>query len=137
MAPPTDTVVGFMPAAAAAVASAVQPHRRQPSAYPAVRRVVRGTKENSFVGDWKNPWRLLCMCAKSLQLCLTLCNLWTVAHQAPLSIGFSRQEYQSGLPCPPPGDLLNPGIEPMSLMSPALASGFFTTSATWEALEVT
>ena len=60
-------------------------------------------------------------------------TLWAVAHQAPPSMGFSRQEYWSGLPCPPPGDLPNPGIEPMSLMSPALASGFFTTSATWEA----
>ena len=46
--------------------------------------------------------------------------------------GFSRQEYGSGLPCPPPGDIL--GIEPTPLMSPALAGGFFTTSATWEAL---
>ena len=51
---------------------------------------------------------------------------WTVAHQAPLSMGFSRQEYWSGLPCPPPGDLPNPGIEPASLMSPALAGRFFT-----------
>ena len=58
---------------------------------------------------------------------------WTVSFQAPLSMGFSRQEYWSKLPCPPPGDLPDPGIEPMSLMSPALASGFFTTSATWEA----
>ena len=53
--------------------------------------------------------------------------------QAPLSMGFSGQEYWSGLLCPPPGDLPNPGIEPLSLMSPALAGGFFTTSATWEA----
>ena len=58
---------------------------------------------------------------------------WTVAHQAPLSIGFSRQEYQSGLPCPTPGDLPNPGTEPTSLMSPALAGGFLTTSTIWEA----
>ena len=58
---------------------------------------------------------------------------WTVAHQAPLSMGFSRQEYWSGLPCPPPGDLPDPGIELMSVMSPVLAGGFFTTSATWEA----
>ena len=55
---------------------------------------------------------------------------WTVAHQAPLSMGFSRQEYWSALPGPPPGDLPDPGIEPVS---PALAGGFFTTSATWEA----
>ena len=58
---------------------------------------------------------------------------WTAAHQAPPSMGFSRQEYWSGLPGPPPGHLPNPGIKPMSLMSPALAGGFFTTSATWEA----
>jgi len=45
-------------------------------------------------------------------------------------MGFSRQEYWSGLPCPPLGDLPDPGIEPLSLMSPALAGGFFTTS--WE-----
>ena len=60
-------------------------------------------------------------------------TLWNVACQAPLSIGFSRQEYWSGLPFPPAGDLPNPGIEPVSLWSPELAGGFFTTSATWEA----
>ena len=59
---------------------------------------------------------------------------WTVVRQAPLSMGFSRQEYWTGLWCPPPGDLPNPGIKPTSLMSPALAGRFFTTSATWEAL---
>ena len=59
--------------------------------------------------------------------------LWTVACQAPLSMGFSRQEYWNGLPCLPPGDLPDPGIESASLTFPALASGFFTTSATWEA----
>ena len=52
---------------------------------------------------------------------------WTVALQAPLSMGVSRHEYWSGLPCPPPGDLPNPGIEPASLMSPALAGRSFTT----------
>ena len=62
--------------------------------------------------------------------------LWTVAHQASLSIGFSRQGYWNGLPFPPPEDLPNPGIEPVSLMSPALVSVFFTTSATWEAMTV-
>ena len=56
----------------------------------------------------------------------------TVAHQAPLSMGFPRQEYWSGLPCPPVGDHLNPGMEPTSLASPALAGVFFTTSTTWE-----
>ena len=58
---------------------------------------------------------------------------WTVAHQAPLSMGFSRQEYWSGLPFPPPGDLPDPVIEPTSLASPALTGRFSTTSATWEA----
>ena len=53
---------------------------------------------------------------------------WTIAHQAPLSMGFSKQEYWSALPCPPPGDLPNPGIKPVSRMSPALAGRFFTTS---------
>ena len=55
---------------------------------------------------------------------------WTVARQAPLSMGFSRQEHWKGLPCPPSGNLPNPGIESVSFMSPALAGGFFTTSAT-------
>ena len=58
---------------------------------------------------------------------------WTVAHQSPLSMGFSRQEYWSRLPCSPPGTLPDPRIEPASPVSPALAGGFFTTSATWEA----
>ena len=59
---------------------------------------------------------------------------WTVACWAPLSLGFSRQRYWSGLPFPHPVDLPDPGIEPMSLMSPALAGGFFTTGTIWEAL---
>ena len=59
--------------------------------------------------------------------------LWIRAHQAPLSMGFSRQGYWSGLPCSPSGNFPNPGIEPVSLMSPALAGGFFTTSTTWKA----
>ena len=61
---------------------------------------------------------------------LTLCTLWTVALQAPLSMGFSRLEYWSGLPFPPPGDLPNSEIEPKS---PVLAGRFFTTSAIWKA----
>ena len=54
----------------------------------------------------------------------------TAARQAPLSMGFSRQEYWSGLPCPPPGDLPEPGIKPASFMAPVLAGGFFKISAT-------
>ena len=74
-------------------------------------------------------------CMLSHFRCVTLFEtLQTVAREAPLSTRFSRQEYWSGLPCPPPGDLPDPGIKPESLMSPALEGGFFTTSATWEAL---
>ena len=51
----------------------------------------------------------------------------TIAHQAPLSMGFPKQEHWSGLPFPFPGDLPDPGIQPMSLASPASAGGFFTT----------
>ena len=54
---------------------------------------------------------------------------WAVAHQAPLSMRFLRQEYWSGLPFPPPGDRPSPGIEPVSLASPALTGGFFTTES--------
>ena len=71
------------------------------------------------------------------QVASVICNSatpWTVARQAPLSMGFSRQEHWSGLPGPPPGHLPDPGIEPTSLMSPALAVRVFTTSASWEAL---
>ena len=80
------------------------------------------------------------MHAKLLLFCL-FATLWTIAHQAPLSMGFSRLLpgeflpvflYCSGLPCPPPGDLPDLGIKPMSLMSPSLAGRFFIT-ATWEA----
>ena len=53
----------------------------------------------------------------------------SIPRQAPLSMGFYRKEYWSGLPCPLPGDFHNPGIEPVSLTCPALAGGFFTTSA--------
>ena len=58
---------------------------------------------------------------------------WTVAHQAPPSMGFSRQEYWNGLPCPPPGNLPDPGLKSMSFKHSALAGGFFTSSATQEA----
>ena len=64
---------------------------------------------------------------------LLFVTAWTVALQALLSLGFPRQEYWSGLPFPPLGNLSDPGTEPVSLMSPALVGGFFTTSTTWEA----
>ena len=69
---------------------------------------------------------LSCMRAQSVQLCLTLCELLDCRP----SMGSARQEYWSALPWPSPGDLPDPGIEPASYMSPALAGGFFTTSAT-------
>ena len=81
--------------------------------------------------------KILCATTKILHLnhlshVLLFATLWTVAHQAPVTIEFSGQEFQSGLPCPPPGDRPNP-----CLISPVLAGRFFTASATWEALQVT
>ena len=70
------------------------------------------------------------MCVKSFQSCLTLCDPMNQSSPGS-SPRFSRQEYWSGLPRPLPGDLPDPGMEPASLMSPALADGFFTSSATW------
>ena len=73
-------------------------------------------------------YKVRCVHAKSLvSYCATL---WTLACQSFLSVGFSSQEYWSGLPCPPPEDLPDPQIKSMSVTSPALAVGFFTTSAT-------
>ena len=78
---------------------------------------------------------LLYMCAcvlSSFSPVLLFVTPWTIARQAPLSMGFSRREYWSRLPCPPLGDLPNPGIEPRSLIPPVLAAGFFITSTTWK-----
>ena len=70
----------------------------------------------------------MCVPAKLLQLCPTLCDpMDYIAGQAPPSVGFFRQEYWTGLPRPPPGNLPDPGIEPVSLTSPSLAGGFFST----------
>ena len=77
----------------------------------------------------------MCACAKLASVVsksLQTYGLY-VAHQAPLSMGFSRQEHWSRLPCSPPGDLPNPWIKPSSLMYPELAGRFFSTSTTWEA----
>ena len=76
----------------------------------------------------------MCVPGKSLQSCPTLCD--PMDHSLPgfpLSLGFSRRGWWSGLPCPPPGILPHPGIELAYLKSPASAGGFFTTSTTWEA----
>ena len=68
------------------------------------------------------------MCVQPLSLVQLFVTPWAVAQQAPLSMGFSRQENWSRLPFPSPGDLLDPGIEPKSLACPALVGGFFTTA---------
>ena len=73
------------------------------------------------------------MCAQSLSCILLFATLRTLACQAPLSRAVFLQEYWSGLPFPPPGDLPDPGIKPTSPVSPALAGRFVTTSTTWEA----
>ena len=72
------------------------------------------------------------MRALLLQSCPILCDPVDCSLPGSSVHGFSRQEYWSGLPCPPPGDLPEPGMEPTSLMLPTLAGGFSTTSATWE-----
>ena len=86
-------------------------------------------------------WACMCFGIHAL-LCIVLSHFshvwlcatpWTVAHQAPLSMGFSRQNYWRALPSPPPGDLPDLGIKPASLMCPALADRFFTASVAWEA----
>ena len=77
-------------------------------------------------------WRALCVqLLGHVQLFVTL---QTVAQQAPPSMEFSKQEYWSGFLCPPPGDLLDAGIKPVSLTSAALGRGFFTNSATWKGI---
>ena len=63
---------------------------------------------------------MLCVCVQLLSCVQLFETLWMVTHQAPLSLGFSRQEYLSVLPCPPPGDIPDPWVELASLMSPAL-----------------
>ena len=73
------------------------------------------------------------MKVKSLSRVRLYVTPWTVAYQAPPSMGFSRQEYWSGLPFPIPRDLPDPGIKPAALASPAKADGLLTMSATWEA----
>ena len=74
------------------------------------------------------------VCVWSLvQPCLTLCDPMDSVHQAPLSMGFSRQTIGLGCHFPPPGDLPYPGTEPWSFVSPALAGRFLTTHTTWEA----
>ena len=87
----------------------------------------------TWVGSWYDgsPSSLPISSQSAIVLCMLShvdsASLWTIARQAPLLMGFSRQEYWSGLPFPPPEDLPDPGIEPSSPVSPALAGGFFAT----------
>ena len=74
----------------------------------------KGMQHETWYVQGSSARSLRCLCASVTQSCPTLCDPWTVAHQAPLSMGFSRQEYWSGLPLPTPGDLPDPGIEPRS-----------------------
>ena len=95
-------------------------------------RTELGTKKmhNKYLLDDWNMCACMLSCFSHVQLFVTL---WTVAREDPLFMEFSRQNYWSGLPCSPPGDPPDPGIEPKSLVSPAWADGFFTTSTNWEA----
>ena len=93
------------------------------------RRLIDEPLPGNFTEVFIIPLTVLC-CAKSLQSCPTPCNPMDCIRQAPLSLGFSRPEYWSGLPCPPPRDLPEPGIKPRSAASPVLAGGFFTISTT-------
>ena len=96
-----------------------------------------GKKEPSSLGLLFGPNFSPSCCHPPVRACMLsrlshvplLATLWAVARQAPLSMGFSRQEYWSGLPCPSPGDLPKPGIQPGPLKSPTLVGRFCTTSA--------
>ena len=112
-------------------------HHWGASACPGSTRLLKvGSSEPTVKGSLclNNPDREH-MCMLSRCSCVRLCGTpWTVARHASLSMGFSRQEYWIGLPCPLPGDIPAPRIKPLFLLSPALGGGFFTTSITWEAL---
>ena len=100
----------------------VRPHRRQPTRLPRIHGHTHTHTHNCtccMLSCFSHVWFLT--------------TLWTGAHQAPLYMGFYRQEYWSGLPSPPPGNFPGPVIKPTTLVSPALAGRFSTASATWEA----
>ena len=97
--------------------------------------MLRGHPVNPVLGQENNSSASPRVCVRLLS-CSVMSDSaapWTVALQAPLSTGVSRQGYWSGLPFPSPGGLPHPGVEPESLSSPALADRFFTTSTAWEA----
>ena len=106
----------------------VQSHRELGSNPSSITLALRPQAHSDFLSLRISPikWKwYACVC--SLSCGWLYATPWTVAHQALLSTGFSRQEYWSGLPLPTAGDLLKLGMEPSSLTSPVLAGGFFTT----------
>ena len=87
-------------------------------------------KKKSWRHNLKFSYYKVCTHTKSLQSCLTLCDPWPVAWQAPLAMGFFRQQFWSGVPCPPPAGLPGPGIEPSMVLEFHAGTGkFFTTKA--------
>ena len=103
-------------------------HERE-SVWDVILSLLKREQQNMLpMGNMLHPCKAASVVSDSLQ---------PYGQKAPLSMEFSRQEYWCGLPFPPPGDLPNPGIKPRSLMPPALAGVFFTTSATWEAPRTT
>ena len=91
-------------------------------------RVAEQFRAHNCIQEMKRGHLCICVCAQSLSHIQPFVTIWTVALQAPLSMDVSRQEYWSGLPFPPPGGLSEPGIEPVSLASSALAGIFFIIS---------
>ena len=108
------------------------PTLRDPMDYSLPGSSVHGTFQARVLEWGAIAFSVLC-CAKLLQSCLTLYNPMDCSPPDSSVMGFSRQEYWSGVPFPSSGDLSNPGVKSTSLMSPALAGRFFTTSTTWEA----
>ena len=112
------------------VATGIWEPRRKASAGPSEGHFVSQCDKEEAGGAGRmgrgDSGKDVCVPAQSFS-CVWLCDPWTVACQAPLSMESSRQEYWSGLPFPTPGDLPDLGIEPVSLEAPALAGGFFTT----------
>ena len=99
----------------------------QPNVIRALLLITQVTFNNCFTYIWHKT-----MCVRACSVVSNSATPWTTARQALLSTGFLRQEHCSRLSCPPTGDLPNPGIKPMSLASPALVGGFFTSWATRE-----
>ena len=127
-----DAVMPFVPEASALVAEAGAAVSGLPGCPGSGEKRSAGPRH---VPQARRPHSSLCVLmrpAHQPEYCVfkvsSVITPWTAARPAPLSTGLSRQEYWSGWPCPPPGDLPSPGRSPRS---PALGGGFFTTSATW------